>query len=267
MSGDWGRASGYGLGEGLGDPVPDGAVVFPGSVGDVLPEAVPDPGVAGMYDWYSGSVESRTGSCTSADVPVESSLTRTVTRDPGDPVVGSSSMAGGWAKDVSPLALTGIDTVGPEAPEIVTTASLADVLNTVPMIRPGWSAPWERMSMSASFIGPTTVWIPLVAGVIFVVSAGLSEEQPAPARSSTPSVRAAIADLNPANRVVGATAGSSRQKAVRSPPIIVPGGGKIDPPSLLVAAKRAAPGGGAIGRPDMRLEFEDPGGRTRLLLG
>jgi hypothetical protein len=41
-------------------------------------------------------------------------------------------------------------------------------------------------------------------------------------------VRAAIADLNPANRVVGATAGSSRQKAVRSPPIIVPGGGKIE---------------------------------------
>jgi len=44
LSGARDRASGYGLGEGLevGDPVPDGAVVFPGSVGDVLPEAVPE---------------------------------------------------------------------------------------------------------------------------------------------------------------------------------------------------------------------------------
>jgi hypothetical protein len=137
-------------------------------------------------------------------------------------------MAGGWARDVSPLALTGIDTFGPEAPEMVTTASFADVLNTVPMIRPGCSAPWERMSMSASLIGPTTVLIPLVADVIFAVSAGLSEEQPVPVRSSTPSVKAAIADLIPASRVVGATAGSSRQKAVRSPPIIVRVGAKIE---------------------------------------
>jgi hypothetical protein len=83
-------------------------------------------------------------------------------------------MAGGWAKEVYPLALTGIDTFGPVAPVMVTIASVEDVLKTVPMIRPGWSAPWERMSMSVSFIAPTTVLIPLVAGVIFVVSAGLS---------------------------------------------------------------------------------------------
>jgi hypothetical protein len=41
-------------------------------------------------------------------------------------------------------------------------------------------------------------------------------------------VKAAIADLIPASRVVGATAGSSRQKAVRSPPIIVRVGAKIE---------------------------------------
>jgi len=83
-------------------------------------------------------------------------------------------MAGGWAREVCALALTGIDTFGPDAPEMVTIASVEDVLKTVPMIRPGWSAPWERTSMSASFTAPTTVLIPLVAGVIFVVSAGLS---------------------------------------------------------------------------------------------
>ncbi|CAH0301247.1 hypothetical protein SRABI26_04547 [Arthrobacter sp. Bi26] len=159
---------------------------------------------------------------------MESSLTRTVTKEPGDPAVGSSIMAGGWAREVSPLALTGIDTFEPVAPVMVTVASVEDVLNKVPMIRPGWSAPWERMSMSASFIGPTTVLIPLVAGVIFAVSAGLSEEQPVPVRRTIPSVSAAAAYLIPARKAVVATAGSSRQNVVWLPPIMVRVGAEIE---------------------------------------
>jgi hypothetical protein len=113
----------------VGDGVPDG-----------VPDVVPAPDVAGMYDSYSGSVELRTGSCTSADAPVASSLTLTVTMEPGGPAAGFSIMAGGWAREVSWLALTGIDTFEPVAPVMVTVASVEDVLNTVPMIRPGWSA-------------------------------------------------------------------------------------------------------------------------------
>ena len=39
-----------------------------------------------------------------------------------------------------------------------------------------------------------------------------------------------------------------------------------DPPSLLVATQRAEPDAGATVRTEMRLEFEDLGGRTRLHL-
>ena len=39
-----------------------------------------------------------------------------------------------------------------------------------------------------------------------------------------------------------------------------------DPPALLVATQRAEPDAGITLRPEMRLEFEDLGGRTRLHL-
>ena len=196
----------------MGDPVPDGAVVFPGCVGDGLPEAVPDPGVAGMYDWYSGSVESRTGSCSSADLPVESSLTRTVTMEPGDPVVGSSIMAGGWAKDVSPLALTGIDTCRP--------GSAGDGDNRVlggrveygahdpsGLVRSvGEDEHVRQLHRTDHGVDPVGRRRDL-RGFRGVVGGAAGS-----GHSSTPSVRAAIADLIPASRVVGATAGSSRQK-------------------------------------------------------
>lgn len=40
----------------------------------------------------------------------------------------------------------------------------------------------------------------------------------------------------------------------------------FDPPSLLVATQRAEPGAGTVVHLEMRLEFEDLGGRTRLHL-
>jgi uncharacterized protein YndB with AHSA1/START domain len=39
-----------------------------------------------------------------------------------------------------------------------------------------------------------------------------------------------------------------------------------DPPALLVATQKAEPGGGVTPGPEMRFEFEDLGGRTRLHL-
>src|SRR3954452_20493608 len=73
------------------------------------------------------------------------------------------------------------------------------------------------MSRSASLIGPTWVLIPLVAGVIFAVSAGLSNEHPDPVRRTTPSVRAEAAHLIPASKVVVATAAPFARKLPSHP--------------------------------------------------